>query len=214
MDRRKVEADLEQFDHFFAVIGDAAAGAAQGEAGAQDDGVADALRELEAVVEVIDQLRLRALEADVAHGVLEQEAVFGLLDGVDLGADQLDAVAVEHARLGQFHREVQAGLAAHGGEQGVGPFLADHFFEEGHGERLDVGAVGEVGVGHDGGRVGIHQDHLVAVRLQRLARLRAGIVELARLADDDGAGTHDQDFVDVSAFRHGLNSCVSLWRTL
>ena len=72
-------------------------------------------------VDVVDELRLRRLQADLAHRVLEQQAVFGLLDGVDLGADQFDAVLVEHARFGQFHREIQAGLPAHGGEQRVGP---------------------------------------------------------------------------------------------
>src|SRR5208283_3456825 len=37
---------------------------------------------------------------------------------------------------------------------------------------------------------------------QRLARLRAGIVELAGLADDDGSRTDDEDAVDVGSFRH------------
>jgi hypothetical protein len=79
----------------------------------------------------VDQLRLRRFEADLAHRVFEQQAVFGLLDGVDLGADQLHAVLVEHAGFGQFHREIQAGLSADGGEQRVGPFAADDLFEIG-----------------------------------------------------------------------------------
>ena len=41
---------------------------------------------------VVDQLRERRLQADLAHRVFEQQPVFGLLDGVDLRADQLDAV--------------------------------------------------------------------------------------------------------------------------
>ena len=78
---------------------------------------------------LLTSLRLGDVQADLPHGVLEQQAVFGLLDGIELGADQLDAVLVEHARLGQLHREVQAGLAAHGGQQRVGPLLADDLFE-------------------------------------------------------------------------------------
>ena len=144
----------------------------------------------------------RRLEADLAHGVLEQQAVFGLLDGVDLGADQLHAVLVEHAGFGQFHREVQAGLAAHGGEQRVGPLAADDLFEVRHGQRLDVGLVGQVGIGHDGGRVGVDQHHFVAVGAQGLGRLRAGVIELAGLADDDGAGADDQDAVEIVASGH------------
>ena len=76
-------------------------------------------------------LRVRRLQADLAHGVFEQQAVFGLLDGVDLGADQLHAIVIEHARLGQFHRKIQAGLPADGGEQRIGPLLADDLFQIG-----------------------------------------------------------------------------------
>ena len=67
---------------------------------------------------------MRRFEADLAHRVLEQEAVFGLLDGVDFGADQFDAVFFQHAGFGQFDGEIQGGLSADGGEQGVRPFAA------------------------------------------------------------------------------------------
>ena len=40
--------------------------------------------------------------------------------------------------------KIQAGLAADGGEQRVGPFLADDLFGERDGERLDIGAVGQI----------------------------------------------------------------------
>ena len=86
--------------------------------------------ELEAAFDVVDELRVRRFEADLAHRVFEQQPVFGLLDGVDLGADQLHAVFIEHAGFGQFDREIQAGLAADGGKQRVGPFLADDLFDD------------------------------------------------------------------------------------
>ena len=97
--------------------------------GAQDAGVADAVGELQAAVDGVDELRLRRFEADLAHRVFEQQAVFGLLDGVDLGADQFDAVLVEHAGFGEFDGEIQAGLAADGGEQRVGALAPDDLFE-------------------------------------------------------------------------------------
>ena len=142
--RRKRQAALQNLDQLLLVVGDAAARAAQREAGPQNARVADARGELHAALDAVDELRLRRLEADLAHGVLEQQPVFGLLDGVDLGADQLHAVLLQHARLGQLHREVQAGLAAHGREQRVGPLAADDLFEIGDGQRLDVGPVGQV----------------------------------------------------------------------
>ena len=94
--RREVDAALEDFLQLFLVVGDAAARAAEREAGAQDAGVADAFGELEPALDRVDELRLRRLEADLAHRVLEEQAVFRLLDGVDLGADQLDSVLFEN----------------------------------------------------------------------------------------------------------------------
>ena len=70
------------------------------------------------------------------------------------------------------------------------------------GDRLDVSAMGELRIRHDRRGVGVHQDDFIAFLLQRLARLDAGVVELAALPDDDGAGADEEDFLDRSVFRH------------
>src|SRR5262249_38747518 len=90
-----------------------------------------------------------------------------------------------------------------GGQQGLGAFFFDDLGDDRPGDRLDVGAVGRLRVGHDRGRVGVDQHDLVALFAQGLARLGAGIVELASLADDDGAGADQEDFLEVGTFRHG-----------
>ena len=54
-------------------------------------------------------------------------------------------------------------------------------------ERLDVGRVGELRVGHDRRRVRVGEDHPVALLAQHAAGLGAGVVELAGLPDDDRA---------------------------
>ena len=84
-------------------------------------------------------------------------------------------------------------------------FAHDDFLHAFRRDRLDVGAVGELRVGHDGGRIGVDEDDAVAFLLERLAGLGAGIIEFARLADDDRAGADDEDAVNVSAFGHGSN---------
>ena len=66
--------------------------------------ITDAIGERYGIFDVVDQLRLRRVQADLAHGILEQQAIFGLFDGLDLGADQLDIVFIEHAGFGQIHR--------------------------------------------------------------------------------------------------------------
>ena len=70
------------------------------------------------------------------------------------------------------------------------------------GQRLNVNMVGNVRVGHDGGGVGVDQHRLDALGFQRTAGLRAGVVELRRLTDDDGAGADDQHLFDTRVFRH------------
>jgi len=64
--------------------------------------------------------------------------------------------------------------------------------------------VGQVGVGHDGGRVGVDQDHPVPLLAQRPDGLRPRIVELGRLPDDDGPAAEDQDALEVVAPGHCL----------
>ena len=73
-------------------------------------------------------------------------------------------------------------------------------------QRLDVGGVGHLRVGHDRGRVAVDQHDLEPFGAQRLARLRARVVELGRLADHDRAGADDEDALDVSALWHSTAS--------
>src|SRR5581483_5919786 len=75
-------------------------------------------------------------------------------------------------------------------------------------KRLDVRAVGHLGIGHDGRRIGIRQHHLIPLRLQRLARLRARVVKLRRLPDHNRPRANHENFGDVIASWHliGLQS--------
>jgi hypothetical protein len=110
---------------------------------------------------------------------------------------------VQHAVLGQIERAVQRGLAAHGRQQGVRPLHRDDLLHHLPVDRFDVGDVRHLRVGHDGGRIGIHQDDAITFFAQRLAGLRAGIVELAGLTDDDRTGADDEDAFEIRALRHG-----------
>ena len=155
------------------------------------------------LVEAVRQAAAGALQADLLHAPLEQLAVLGLADRLGAGADQPAAVPLEGAALVQRQADVQPGLAAQGRQHGVGPLDGDDLLDDLGRDRLDVGPVGHLGVGHDGGRVRVDQDDLVALLAQRLARLGARVVELAGLADDDRAGADDQDLVDVGTLGHG-----------
>ena len=156
-------------------------------------------------VERVDQPAFRRFEADPVHRLAEQLAVLGLGDRVLVGADQLDAVALQRAGARQRHRGVERGLAAHRRQQrvvGASRARGDDALDDLRRDRLDIGRVGQFRVGHDRRRVRIDQHDPVALLAQRLAGLRAGIVELAGLADDDRPGADDQDAIDVSALGH------------
>ena len=184
------------------VVRDAAAGAAQGERRADDHGVPQLGHDGACLVEGVGHVGAGDLEADVGHRAREELAVLAGADGLQVAADDLDAVAVEHPCLAQGHRAVEGRLAAHVGEKGVGALALDHALDRARRDRLDVGAVGGLGVGHDRGRVGVDEHDLVALAAKRAAGLGAGVVELAGLADHDGAGADDEDLLDVGALGH------------
>ena len=149
-------------------------------------------------------MRVRERRARARRGrccviaVLELLAVLGLVDRLARGADHLDAELLEHALAREVERAVERRLPAHRRQQRVGPLLLDDARHHLPGDRLDVGGVRHLRVGHDRRRIRVHQDHAVALVAQRLARLRARIVELARLADDDRPGADDQDAILMS----------------
>ncbi len=261
--RRGVEPALDDLQELLAVIGDAAAGAAEREGGPDDGRKADVLHGLQRLdqaflhiapparallprpvrLEVeqrpgarlalrglrldtgdlfliglpvgplqrggVGEPRARRLQPDLVHGLAEQLSVLGLVDHLGACTDHLDSERVQHARAVQAERGIERGLPAHRGQQREAarqdvPLLLDDLGDHVRRDRLDIGGVGELRVGHDRGRVRIHQHDPVALVLERLAGLRARIVELARLADHDRPGAYDEDGLYVSAFRHRL----------
>ena len=108
--------------------------------------------------------------------------------------------------LGQFRGEVQPGLAAQVGQEGIGPFFLDDLVHGLEIQGFDIGHIGHSRIGHDGGRIGVDQDDFITELSQGLAGLGAGIVEFTGLADDDRAGTDNHHLVDILTFGHGTAS--------
>ena len=199
-----LQAALADRPKLLRVVGDAATAAAQGEGGANDAGItADGCAHLLGLLRGVGNAGRAHRHADALHRLLEQQPIFRLLDRRQVGADQLNPVFGQGAVLGQGHRQVEGGLAAHGGQQGIGALDLDHPGHHLGGERLDVGAIGHVRIGHDRSGVGVHQHHLKAFGPQGFTGLGAGIVEFTGLADHDRTRPQQQDATQVRAAGHG-----------
>ena len=200
--RRELEALAHDGDELLVSMSDAATGAAEGKARAQYAGIAHALGDGLGVGHAVGIARARDLQADLGHGLVKELAVLAALDGGKVTADHLDAVLVERTVFRQLDGGVQTGLAAQRGQQRVRALFLDYALDKLGSDGLDIGAVGQARVGHDGRRVGVDQDDLKAILLEHLAGLGTGVVELTGLANDNGARANDEDALDVSTFRH------------
>jgi hypothetical protein len=154
------------------------------------------------LVHGLGQHAARRAQADLVHGGAELEAVLGAVDGLVVGADHLDLPEVEHPGGLELHGQVERRLPAERGQQGVRTLDLDDARERGEVKRLDVRPCRERGVGHDRRRIAVDEHDLEALVEEDLAGLRAGVVELAGLPDDDRPRADDEDLVEVVAAWH------------
>ena len=213
MNRTALERPTNRLVQFGFVIGHAAAGASHRQGGTQDDRVPDAIRYRVGLLDGPSDVGARAAEANLVHRGLEELPLFGLSDGVDVRADQLHAVLLEDAAIGECQREVQGGLSPKGGQKRIGLLAFDDRFESLRGQRLDVGPVRELRVGHDRRRVGVDQDDPVALFFERLGALSAGVIELAGLPNYDRPRPNQKDAFNVIAAGHRVSSTWTFART-
>ena len=93
------------------VVRDAAAGAAHGEARAQNHRVPELCHNGQRVLDAIRVVAAGRLDAELGHALVEQLPVLAALDGLKIAADHLDAVHVQDAGFGQLDRGVEAASA-------------------------------------------------------------------------------------------------------
>jgi hypothetical protein len=170
---------------------------------------ADFLLHGERLVEVVRDAGARRAQADARHRGLELLAVLGLVDRFFRRADQLDVELRQHALAREIQRAVERRLAAHrraSSASGRSRSMIFAIIGQLMGSMYVTSAIS--GVGHDRRRIRVDEDDPVAFLLERLAGLRARVVELARLPDDDRAGADDQDRLDVGALRHYFCSII------
>ena len=215
VDRARREALGNDPEQLGRVVPDPAPVAAERERRADDRRQLD-LAGVEAAFDLrnrLDDPRPRHPEPGRLHRLAKRLAVLRPVDRVVVGADQLDPEPLERAVVVQRLRQVERRLAAERRQQRVGALALDDPGDVRRQQRLDVGAVGELGVGHDRRRVRVDEHDLVAVLDQHLARLHPRVVELGGLADHDRAGADQEDLLDVVATRHQAASASARKRS-
>ena len=196
------DAGGRNFAQLLPGVGNAAAGAAECVRRTDDDRQTDLTGEINRILDRVNNLGGNDRLTDLLHGVLEHLAVLCLCDGGRISAEQLYAHFIKETVLAQLHGEVQTGLTAEVGQQRVRMFLFDDLLNGFDRHRLDVNLVRHSLVGHDGCRVGVYQNNLQTLLAQCAARLRACIVELGSLTDNDRAGAQYHYLMNILAQRH------------
>ena len=194
---------LANFLKVFPVVGNAPAGSAQRKARPNDQGEGShifhgCLRLFQAVHNPAD----RHVQPDLDHRLLEQLPVFTLLNGIVPGSDHLDPVLLQDPLLVQGYRQVQRRLSPERGQQGVRLFGCDYLLKNLYIQRLYVRHIRKIRIGHNSGRVAVDQHHAVAFFTQCLACLRATIVELTGLTNNDWSGSDNEDGFNVLSLGH------------
>jgi len=128
---------------------------------------------LECLLEGVRDFGPGHLEADLGHGIPEQFAVLGHVDGLARGRNHLDVVLFENALTREVEGAVERRLTAHRRQQCIRALLGDDALDDGPVDRLDVDRIGHVRVGHDRGRIRVHENDSIAFLAQRLAGLCA-----------------------------------------
>ena len=172
MDRAQLEAALGELAELLDVVGDAAADAAERERRADDEREAERARELDRLGQRCAPGRSAARRGRspriASLNSCRSSAI--LIASIDAPIS-LTLYFVEDAGVREIDREVERRLAADRRQDRVGPLALDDRLEELRRERLDVGAVGQLRVGHDRRRVAVDEDDLEPLGAQRLARL-------------------------------------------
>ncbi len=205
-DERCLQAAGTDCLQFFFIIYEAAAGTAHGIGGTEDDRITKPVGDRQGFLHTVGHFTAGHLDAQLVHCLLKLNAVLAALDGIRLNADDLDTVLIQNSFLVQLRAQIQSGLTAQIGKQGIRPLRLDDLRDPVHIQRLYISPVRHFRICHDRRRIRIDQDDLISQAPQSLTRLRPRVVKFARLPDYDRAGADDQYLVDVCSLGHELSS--------
>ncbi len=109
------------------IVYQSAAGAAHRVSRTDHYGIAQPGRYLLRIFNRIDRRAFRHFYPQTVHGPLKGNAVLPPFNGVDIYADHLDAILIQHPAFGQLQGQVQRRLSTKIRQQRIRTFLPDNF---------------------------------------------------------------------------------------
>ena len=185
-----------------------AAGTTKRERGANDRGQTNFLHEYFRIFNRCYGARLRLLEPKFFNDGSESLTILRAMNSLAIGADHFNIHALQCAVIMQGARAVQRSLSTKRWQQRVNgcakiALLLKNFSHRLRRDGLNVSAVAEGRIRHNGRGIGVDQHNSIPLFAQRLARLRSGIIKFTTLANHNWTAADDEDCVNVFASRHG-----------
>ncbi len=205
MDRRQVKSIFHLFTEFFRIICKAAARASQGKRRPENHRISYLFRCFQRLPGTVGDPGRHHRLSDALTQFFEKLPVLGTLDAPGVRSQKLDLTLIQHSFFRQGHGQIQTGLASDAGNNGIGPLKTADTGQIFQSQRFHIHLVCHRPVCHDRGRVGICQNHLIALFLQRQTRLGPRIIKFRGLADDNRTGAYNQHFFQIRSLRHELS---------
>ena len=199
---RRIKRANRKLAKLLFVIGKATASTAEGKRGAKNYGVADLFRNGNGLLNGVGYVGGDNRLTDGLTKLLEQLSVLCSLDTLEGGSKKLNAALFKDTLLLKEHCHIKTGLSADTGNDSVGALVSDYLRDVFKGQGLHIYLVRNGGVGHYRCGVGVYEDYLIALLLQRKTRLRTCVIELCRLTDNDRTGADYHDSFDVCSLCH------------
>ena len=182
------------------VICKTAARASERKRRTKNNRVADSICSCPGLVQTVGDFgRYDRFSDGLAH-LLKQLPVFGAFNRAGTGTKELGSAFAENTFTLQLHCQIQTRLASNPGDYGVRTFISQNLGNIVQRQGFHVYFVRNHCICHDRCGVGIDENDFITLLTQCEAGLRAGVIELSRLPDDDWTGTNDQYFLDISSF--------------
>ena len=162
MDRREIEGIDADLDEFFFVVGETAAGTAKCKCWTKYHRISDVKSCSLCFLKIVSDLgRNDRFTYGLTH-FLEKFAVFRTLYAGGVSTEKLNSAFSENALFFQLHGQVQTGLSADTGDDGVRSFIAKDLGDIFKSKRFHVDLISDACIGHDGSRVGVAENDLIA----------------------------------------------------